>query len=112
MVFDWKTYDTFLSKYLAEINVINMDFSQEIVWPEATKNHTVDYNGEQNLVVCRTRQDLVYLLQGVLETSTETNNSGYVQQSDSLNSLNKVKTLLYDGKKSLYHLKHNSCFHQ
>ena len=74
MVFDWKSYDTFLSKFLVifrlspKINVILVDFSQEILWPEATKSDPhpqIDYNGEQNLVECHTHQDLVYLLQVV-----------------------------------------------
>ena len=46
------------------MDVILVDFSQEIVWPEATKSDPIDYNGEQNLVVCHTHQHLVKLLQG------------------------------------------------
>ena len=49
-----------------KMNVILVDFSQGFVWPEAIKNDPIDYNGEQNLVVCCTRQGLVYLLQGVV----------------------------------------------
>ena len=54
MVFDWKSYDIFLSKYLVifrlshKINVILVDFSQEIVWPEATKKwpHWLQWRAE------------------------------------------------------------------
>ena len=54
MVFDWISNDTQLSKYLAifrlspKMNVILVDFSQEIVWPEATKKwpHRLQWRAE------------------------------------------------------------------
>ena len=52
MVFDWISHDTHLSKYLVifrlspKMNVILVDFSQEIVWLEATKSDPIDYNRE------------------------------------------------------------------
>ena len=65
--------------------MILVDSSQEIVWPEATKSDPIDYNGEQNLVVCGTRQDLVYLLQG------DTTSIDYAAPSDHLINLKLQK---------------------
>ena len=49
---------------LAMMDVIFVDFSQQIALPDATKIHTIAHNGEQNLLVCRTRQLLLMFLQG------------------------------------------------
>ena len=53
-MFDWISHDTHLSKYLVifilspKMNVILVDFSQEIVWPEATKKwpHWLQWRAE------------------------------------------------------------------
>ena len=40
-------------------------FHKKLCDQTSQKSDPIDYNGEQNLMVCHTRPDLVYLLQGV-----------------------------------------------
>ena len=46
-----------------KMDMILVDFSQDIVWPEVTK--IITHNGKQNLLFCHTHLILLMFLQGV-----------------------------------------------
>ena len=58
-----------------KMDVVFVDFSQEIVWQEATKNDALAHSVKQNFLICHTCQILVMSPQDVVDLCFSLTNS-------------------------------------